>query len=111
MQTTLNIGLNIGDGTRKVSPAVAMAALALAGAAVLRHTIAQSATEVTLVAELAEPLPRETLHAVSVVLEQDCIAQRHVDGVGELIGPRAAEWGEFNPAYFLGFPDIAQHAA
>lgn len=111
MQTTLNIGLNIGDGTRKVAPAVAMAALALAGAAVLRHTIAQSATEVTLIAELAEPLPRETLHAISVVLEQDCIAQRHADGAGELIGPRAAEWGEFNPAYFLDFPAEEQRAA
>jgi hypothetical protein len=35
------------------------------------------------------------------VLEQDCVAVVDLDsGKGELIGPNAAAWGEFNPEYF-----------
>jgi len=42
-------------------------------------------------------------YAVSRALDQDCIAVARVDGgrfTGELIGPRASDWGVFNPAFF-----------
>jgi len=39
-------------------------------------------------------------------LGQDCIAVRYGDGTGELIGPHAEDWGEFNPAYFVN-PGLA----
>lgn len=44
-----------------------------------------------------------SLNAVSRALDQDCIAAAwYVDAqfVGELVGPRANEWGKFNPAMF-----------
>ena len=42
---------------------------------------------------------------VSEELRQDCIAvmayPRHGDPFGALYGPKAAEWGPFNPDYFI----------
>lgn len=70
---------------------------------------AQSATEDTLVVELnvssgAEQRLRDTVHALAVSLEQDCIAVYNATGwSGELVGPNAAAWGEFNPDYFIRF--------
>jgi len=43
------------------------------------------------------------LHAVCHALDQDCIAvarYRDAQFVGELVGPRANEWGKFNPTLF-----------
>ena len=37
---------------------------------------------------------------ISEKLGQDCIAMVDEDGVGELVGPRASGWGDFNPAFF-----------
>lgn len=53
--------------------------------------------------------------AVAERLGQDCIAVLYVgddgftgDGeTGELIGPRAAEWGAFNPEFFVRFEAVA----
>lgn len=43
------------------------------------------------------------LYKVSAALDQDCIAVGYYDSPffkGALVGPRAKEWGEFNPALF-----------
>lgn len=66
-------------------------------------------TESTLVAEIKyEPhedcLPT-AVAALSAALAQDCIAVGYErDGNligGALYGPKAREWGEFDPAYFV----------
>ena len=39
---------------------------------------------------------------MSVYLRQDCIAVYYpATNYGVLCGPRAANWGTFNPAYFI----------
>lgn len=46
------------------------------------------------------------IHNVSTALDQDCIAVGYYyyrDGAtftGTLVGPRAEDWGKFNPAFF-----------
>lgn len=70
--------------------------------------------ESTLVARAAVRDP-DRLHAaiyhLAERLEQDCIAVLFVgDGgytLGALIGPRAAEWGAFDPRYFVRFDRVA----
>ena len=43
-----------------------------------------------------------TIAAISKRLDQDCIAVANPDhpDCGKLIGPKAKDWGEFNPDYF-----------
>ena len=60
-------------------------------------------------------LARAVVFTVAERLQQDCIAVLYVgedgftgDGeTGELIGPRAAEWGAFDPQYFVRFEAVA----
>jgi hypothetical protein len=65
----------------------------------------ESSTEPALV--MSATLPRGyELHAcinqIANALGQDCIAVYDTDtDVGQLIGPRAAAWGDFNPEFFL----------
>jgi hypothetical protein len=43
----------------------------------------------------------KSLDYLCTALDQDCIAEFcHTTGRGCLIGPKASEWGEFNPALF-----------
>lgn len=107
MNATVNIGLAIGDGTRKLAPSAALAALRLAGVQVLSSAVLASDTEPTLVADIFPALSAERAHLIADALEQEAIAQR-IDGVGELHGPAAHLWRPFNPAYFL---DLSQDAA
>ena len=84
----------------------------------LSITTVQSDTEPTLVLEVdahahprTEPV-RAAIHKLAEILGQDCIAA-YANGVGRLIGPRAAAWGAFNPEFFI-LPDgsrLAQPAA
>lgn len=44
----------------------------------------------------------DRIHAVSEALEEDCIAVWDLmHREGRLIGPKAAEWGEFDPTLFI----------
>jgi hypothetical protein len=116
MHYLLNIGLNI-PGTDKTLPAAT--ALALVQTHVGRtDTIASSAvhasdTEPTLVL-LVDGWPpyTSTLDAIAAGLLQDCVAycKARVDAdgnveplisTGELVGPKADDWGPFNPAFFI----------
>ena len=74
--------------------------------------------EPTLVVRLRVPIEfivegrlAATVYGLAVSLEQDCIAVYYADGAradtGDLIGPRAAEWGEFNPEFFSRFDPAA----
>lgn len=129
---TLNIGLHI-DGTENTDKlatlraARAIHSLRTSGCTIMRtarheatfpNDKGETVTERTLVVQLLA----EGWHAggslTSIVdriagdLRQDCIAVRY-DGtaLGELIGPRAAEWGAFNPAYFVGIEQAADATA
>lgn len=70
--------------------------------------------ESTLVARAAvRDLDRlhAAIYSLAERLEQDCLAVLFVgDGgytPGALIGPRAAEWGAFDPQYFVRFDRVA----
>lgn len=104
--TVVNIGLKI-DATGETMPTErAVAALEAAGVKLTRQEVRQSNTESTLVAQLDRPLTAEEATKVSEALMQDAIAQR-VGQAGELFGPKADEWGPFNPEFFL---DLAESA-
>lgn len=96
----LNIGLHRATGgkvTRKQLKG-ALAAHGIAGA-VTYHV---SDSEPTAVVELTKRPTRATAHTLAVELGQDCIALYSLPAKrGALIGPNAAKWGKFNPAYFL----------
>lgn len=106
MNLLLNIGLarqgqsNIGVGT-------VLRELAAEDLTVRDYRIHTSDTEQTVVAEVEPGIAgalnfRLRINHLSRLLGQDCIAVYVPErGVGELIGPRAAEWGEFDPRYFL----------
>ena len=96
---TVNIGLNVGD-KQGITPAQAKAALKAAGVSVLSSKVHQSDTEQTLVATLDRPLTEAEANQVSVSLQQEAIGQ-YAGGVGEIYGPKAADWRPFNPEYFL----------
>lgn len=99
MNPILNIGLNSNKGG-KIPVSRALRELRANGASVVRHTLVQSDSEPTLVAELVHPLGPATLHYVSELLEQDCVAYVGPEG-GALHGPDAAKWGAFNPQFFF----------
>jgi len=102
MSIIVNIGLKTEGAP--ITPIQAHRALVRCGACIVRDTVKESATELTLVAELLAPLTAEQAESVAILLSQDCIAQC-VDGVGALHGPRADAWGAFNPDYFLAFTE------
>lgn len=96
---TLNVGLDTNEGG-SISAAQALAAIRMRGGYVRSHTLAESDTELTLIAILNNPMNPDKLHQLSVDLQQDCIAMA-VGSDGELYGPKAEAWGPFNPEYFL----------
>lgn len=118
MQVLLNIGLDnvpvVGEsftnGVR--NPAVVerlftvIHALRAAGFKVQASKLLQSDTEPTLAARVLfcghMTDFNQVLHDLSASLQQDCIAVYNpITGQGELIGPRAAKWGPFNPEFFF----------
>jgi hypothetical protein len=99
--STLNVGMNIGKGARTLTPDRVMGALRAQGADV--HSVEHApagASEPTMIVKLKSPLPDTKVHDLASALEQDAIPQ-YTPGVGgKLHGPKAADWGEFNPDYF-----------
>ena len=124
----LNIGLRASKHATKrepfapILPAVARFAardrLHISTLGEFENRVERCSSEPTLVVRVRLPVELvergildEAVHGLAVSLEQDCIAVYHVDGphtgTGELIGPRAAEWGEFNPEFFSRFDPTA----
>lgn len=58
-----------------------------------------SDTEPTLVIEVPAKVSHATLLRLAHTFDQDCVAA--YDGEGIMAGPKAAQWGPFNPAYFI----------
>lgn len=108
MEVVLNIGL-ARTGKSNLNTRDVIATLQANGFWPVMTEVFQSDSEPTLVAVVdahraARLFPMSaSLFNVSAVLEQDCIGA-YALGKGKLIGPRAAEWGQFNPEFFI-MPD------
>lgn len=101
----LNIGLNVSDAdgnlVRTLTAHEALCRLRECGVKVNNRAQHNSATERTLVAHGVVPSAM-AVDSVARALGQDCIAVWNVEQqAGELIGPRADKWGQFDPARFL----------
>ena len=103
MSAILNIGLHV-NGKPELTPAQVLCAVWKTGSLILAHTVKESTTEPTVVLEIARPLNRTEGELVANELRQEAIAQLH-KGTGELFGPKAQEWGPFNPEFFLTFEE------
>lgn len=105
MEVILNIGLAVGtDGN--IDQGTVLREMAAVGLTPTKFRTYLSDTEETIVATInlrgTWGWLRDVVNCVAVLTGQDCIAVYCRDlGRGELIGPRAAEWGPFNPEYFL----------
>ena len=102
----LNIGL-ARKNKPNTTPARVNAELDSAGFIVNSSTVQNSNTEPTVVAVVIAPtlMVDERINAIAAEFGQDCIAVFDIrSGRGRLVGPDAASWGEFNPAFFL-LPD------
>lgn len=120
---TINVGLHVNDSKDPVyTPAQAISVLRNFGIVCIysRHdrAILKDRTEETLVVmipyvgEMARL--ENALYYAADALAQDCIAMAYEERgelVGELIGPRASLWGEFDPQYFLPYDDAIDMTA
>jgi hypothetical protein len=107
MRFILNIGLNVG-ATTALSAHVARQILAANDLLPVNDGVVHTSdTEPTLVIEVLPQsrspfLVLQALKATAADLQQDCIAvYRPKTGGGSLVGPKAAEWGPFNPEFFI----------
>lgn len=105
MDFILNIGLK-SDTLGDISVALAKQMLWAADLLIKIETVVQSDTEPTLVVMVTSingpAFTLANLRQLAIDLGQDCIAvYRPQVGRGALIGPKAAEWGPFNPQYFF----------
>jgi len=98
----INVGMNIGDGTLKLTTKEIKDTLKRFGVDIKSGKVVQSGTEPTYSITLSKGLNESQMNELSIALKQDAIPQI-VNGKGGLYGPKAADWGgEFNPGYFLG---------
>ncbi|NUX98752.1 hypothetical protein [Paraburkholderia youngii] len=116
MQFHLNIGLARNDGKPDNTVLHTVAALNRYGFVLVTGDIQQSATEQTLCAAVryhGKSGLHATLTALALELAQDCIAQAEIDWLGkitgQLVGPNASKWGEFDSECFL-FPRVKEAA-
>lgn len=112
MQVILNIGLE-SKTLGKIAPVTALSAARLQWLTILNSAVVLSDTEYTLVLEVnhfADVHGR--VEALAADLGQDCIAV-YYPGLrkGDLVDPRAAEWGPFNPEFFFFLLDGTRLAA
>lgn len=106
MQVLLNIGCE-SNTLGKLHPVWVLSAVRLHHFKILRHATHTSDTEKTVVLEVEmtgdSADNTRAIYDLSVSLGQDCIAcyTDRFDGFGALVGPKASEWGNFNPEFFL----------
>ena len=98
----LNIGLAVGSpGYKTCLPVFStLRTVRNYGGEFRDSAIRQSDTKDTLVIDLKEPLNARVLAELASALNQEAIAQWSSRG-GELRGPKAELWGEFDPSQFL----------
>lgn len=106
----LNIGLDVGAGDRKmkINPSTARMLIERTGAKITRSNVVESTythkgeqvIERTLVAELDRPLNEAEATKLAELAQQEAISQRN-NGDNNLFGPKASEWGAFDPTQFV----------
>jgi hypothetical protein len=109
MSLLLNIGLAIGNGQQLTVSEVVQSIQRIAGLALRTMRVVESDTELTVVAEVGNWVDfgicreqADVIDRLSSTLAQDCIAvYDERSETGRLIGPRADEWGSFNPCFFF----------
>jgi hypothetical protein len=97
----VNIGLADPNGGPNLDPAVVLEALRVVGAEVEASAVFSSDTEPTLVVKVKRALTKRQGDFLSGLADQEAIAQRTGDEKGALFGPKAEQWGPFNPTYFV----------
>ena len=117
MNIELNIGLDVPGANNTPASrdmlalrATAYLTAAFAGVATRRYESSYqqdgvTVTEAGMAVRLTVDRPVEWMIAsLAAMLEQDCIGVLNTDtGAGVLVGPKAADWGDFNPEYFNRF--------
>ena len=96
-----NLGLNLPAGGM-LDPAWVRQQLADDGFTI--HGIKQSASEPTIIASLEDALELASIEAecLALLYDQDAVAWYCPDrNKGDLVGPKAVDWGPFNLDYFL----------
>lgn len=102
MKAVINIGLNVGKTDVRIPEETVRSMLAVLQVRVKASRIdePQDGSEATFIASV-DQMTRDKADILADVLHQDCIAVWWKEREqGELIGPRAADWGTFDPAYF-----------
>jgi len=117
MNLELNIGLDVPGASNTPASrdmlamrATAYLTAAFAGVAVRRYESqyeqdGATVTEAGMAVRLTAERPVDwMIDSLAAMLEQDCIGVLDADsGAGVLVGPKASEWGSFNPAFFNRF--------
>lgn len=112
MKAKLNVGMERNDGKGALTPHDVLAELRTQGFKVKKYVylFARGNQEDTLAATIAWSDEgwragkwdvRVAIYKAAFELHQDCIAVKWEDGTGELIGPKAEEWGEFKDELFV----------
>lgn len=101
----LNIGTTVtaeaGRYQFDLPVAEVLHAMAQHGVVSLQHTVHYFGAEPTVIVDALVPSDA-VVHELSEALHQDCIAVYDLmHREGRLIGPKAASWGEFDPARFM----------
>ena len=97
----LNVGLADPNGGENLDPQAVLAAIKDMGGDIVGSVIHTSATEPTLVVKLKNRLENDAAYRLSEMLGQEAVAQSFEDGSGQIYGPSAANWGEYNPDFFV----------
>ncbi len=108
---TLNIGLETNDGGKVALHTAILVTNNRFNIIKSRLDVSPNGGEETLVC-VVEYCPEfvDLLHEICGLLKQDCIAcfgylanGKPGEPWGELIGPKAESWGQFNHSYFVHF--------
>lgn len=106
MKVILNIGLAVGTNGN-IGPGTVLREIQGFGFDIVTYGIVHSDTERTIVALVDDRDAAgqdNRIYQLSRFLQQDCIAVYYPETRdGALIGPKADEWGEFNPEFFFLF--------
>ena len=103
MEVILNIGCD-SKVLGKIPPMWVVSAARLQFINVIAHKVVQSDTEKTVVlhAHIDGPQIERVVTHLCEVLKQDCIGVwAPAVARGDLVGPKAKEWGAFNPEFFF----------
>ena len=105
MNYLLNIGMDRNDGTANTDGQLMMALLRADIIHMGEVSYVQSNTERTAVVQMEKEPNAFQVEYLCQLLGQESIAlYRMSEGTGVLYGPKAEEWGPFNPDYFM-LPD------